>query len=105
VGYNAAVVVLLDRLDEIERDQEFGKKLVAAIRHRASYGDRCREPYVTGQTQVVSVAHADTLQVIAVGGNTGRLVGVGFRTQDDDELIRDLERERRRKKREAASAA
>ena len=83
MGYNATVVVLLDRLDEIEKDPEFGKKLSAAIRYKASHrhakrGDLGYQPCgdeATGQTQVVSVEHADYTQIVAVGGNCGRLLG------------------------------
>ena len=100
MGFNATVVILNDRLSEIERDPEFGKKLARAIR----CFDRSRPermPYVTGQTQVIEVAHADTLQVVAIGGNTGRVIGYGCYRDDNDALIKQLERERRRKATEA----
>jgi len=77
MGFNAALVVLCDRLDEIERDPEFGKKVANAIREN-SMPEKYRRTYITGQTQVVCVAHADTAQVIKVGGNTGSLVGYGL---------------------------
>lgn len=94
MGFNATVIVLNDRLDEIERDPEFGKKLADAIR-RFDRSRQDRMPYVTGQTQVIEAAHADTLQVVAVGGNTGRVIGYGHYRQDDDSLIKLLERDRR----------
>lgn len=100
MGYNATLVVLTDRLDEIERDPEFGKKVAAAIRYHSAYGkEGIRErsaPYVTGQTQVVGVEHADVMQIVAVGGNCGRTIGYGSRRQNDNDLILCLERERRR---------
>lgn len=109
MGYNASVCVLLDRLDEIERDPAFGKKLAAAIRYRVMHAKppRCdvSAPYVTGQTEVVAVAHADVMQIVAIGGNTGRLVGCGHYREDDDSLIRGLERDRRNKAKAAKSAA
>jgi hypothetical protein len=40
MGFNATVVVLLDRLSEIELDPHFGKKLCDAIRYQASYRER-----------------------------------------------------------------
>ena len=104
MGYNASVVVLVDRLEEIERDPEFGKKLAAAIRHRNAYGvtrDRPSAPYVTGQTEIIAVEHADTLQVVAIGANSGRLIGRGHWTQDNDELIQQLERERLERNRQS----
>ena len=100
MGFNSVLVVLNDRLDEIERDQEFGKKVAAAIRYHGAYQgvdiEHRAAPYVTGQTQVVSVAHANTVQVIAVAANCGRVIGHGFWTQSDDELIKGLERQRQR---------
>jgi hypothetical protein len=100
MGFNSVLVVLNDRLDEIERDPEFGKKVADAIR---SHGYPRYQRYVTGQTQVISVHHADTLAVVAVGGNTGRIIGYGHWSQDDESLIQHLERERKRKAKEAKS--
>jgi hypothetical protein len=74
MGFNASLVILCDRLGEIERDPEFGKKVAAAIREHG-FPEKYRRTFITGQTQVVGVAHADTEQVIVVGGNTGRLAG------------------------------
>jgi hypothetical protein len=111
MGYNATVVVLLDRLDEIEKDPEFGKKLSAAIRARASYRgwedkypDRAN-PYVPGQTYVADVAHADALQIVAVGGNTGRVIAHCYYTDTNDQIIRRLNRERLHRERAARKAA
>lgn len=90
MGFNATVVVLLDQLHSIEKDPDFGKKLGAAIRHRSmdSKGDH---PYVTGQTQVVEVHHADGQVVVTVGGNCGRVLGYGgsYRATDE-EIIKSL---------------
>lgn len=102
MGFNATVVVLNDRLDEIERDPEFGKKLARAIREH-SFPEKYRRTYVTGQTQVVDVQHADTAQIIVVGANCGRVLGYGHWTQSDDNLIKNLNADRLRKKREAKS--
>jgi len=81
MGYNATVVVLCDRLDEIENDPEFGKKLARAIRAKNH-----EDVYITGQTQVIAVAHADTMQVVAVGGNTGRVIGWGHYSSSNEDL-------------------
>lgn len=97
MGYNSVLVVLNDRLHEIERDPEFGKKVADAIRAHGSSRGRYGEPYITGQTQVISVQHADFAQVVRVGGNCGRLLGYGHWTQDDDALIQGLVKERKRK--------
>ena len=100
MGFNTTVVVLNDCLHEIENDPEFGKKLAAAIRsfdHRPE-----RMPYVTGQTQVIGCHHADGMMVFAVGGNTGREVGYGggYRSTDD-EIIKELDRQRKQRAKEA----
>jgi len=110
MGYNATVVVLLDRLDEIERDPDFGKKLAAAIRYRASFptDDKTRPGYryagaeATGQTQVIEVHHAAWQMVVTVGGNTGRVLGYGGGyVANDDTIIKCLNDDRLRRKREA----
>jgi hypothetical protein len=109
LGNNATVVVLLDRLDEIEKDPEFGKKLARAILWRANNGPgepryaHYPEPYVTGQTQVVEVHHADNQAIVAVGANYGRQIGWswGWKRTDDEiieELYKDLKRRRREEK-------
>lgn len=100
MGFNATIVVLLDQLDSIRRDAEFGKRLADAIIKKSS--DPNSDPYVTGQTQVIEVHHADHQIVVAVGGNTGQVLGFGgsYRSPPDD-MIERLNRgrlERRRAK-------
>lgn len=63
MGYNATLVVLTDNLDQIEKDHSFGKKVADAIRNHPN-----NSVWVTGQTQVISVDHADYYQIVAVGG-------------------------------------
>lgn len=100
MGWNSVIVVLNDRLHEIENDPEFGKKLAQAIREH-SYPKQHRQEYITGQTQVISCCHADTMQIVAVGANTGRVLGYGHWRQSDDDMIKGLERERRIKNQRA----
>jgi hypothetical protein len=100
MGYNSVLVVLNDRLHEIERDPEFGKKVANAIRH-FSRSDPERMPYITGQTQVINVEHADTAQVIRVGANCGRVIGVGYWQRTDEELVASLYHEIKKRAREA----
>lgn len=81
MGFNATVVVLLDRLREIEKDPEFGRKLADAIRYKVGNpqpggaGYRYGADEATGQTQVIEVHHADGIVAVAVGGNTGQVLG------------------------------
>ncbi|MGF6434359.1 hypothetical protein ABIE91_009579 [Bradyrhizobium elkanii] len=104
MGYNATVVVLVDQLDRIEKTPDFGKQLADAI--RAKLNDPSERhisaPYVAGQTQVIETHHADHMMVVAVGGNTGQILGWGggYRS-DPDEMIKWLNADRLRRKREA----
>jgi fructose-1,6-bisphosphatase/inositol monophosphatase family enzyme len=78
MGDNAVLVVLNDRLDEIERDPEFGKKVAAAIRgFRRRRSDAARIALMATGAVVVSVEHADTRQVVEVSRNNGRLMRNG----------------------------
>lgn len=105
MGFNATVVVLLDQLYRIENDPTFGKQLAEAIRAK-SMKPQLDHPYVVGQTQVIEVHHADYQVVVAVGGNTGRVMGHGgsYRATNDD-MIKWLNDDRLRRKREAKLAA
>lgn len=103
MGFNATVVVLVDQLDDIANDPHFGRKLADAIVHKANdpnnkYGF---EPYVTGQTQVVEVHHADQQVIVAVGGNCGQVIGFGGGySASPDEMIKTLNAQRLRRERE-----
>lgn len=107
MGFNATVVVLVDRLGEIEKDPSFGERLAEAVRHKLNDPNNRhgREPYVTGQTQVIEAHHADSMVVVAVGGNCGQVLGYGggYRS-DPDEMIKWLNDDRLRRKREAKTA-
>lgn len=107
MGYNATIVVLVDQLSQIEKDPAFGEKLVAAIRAKMNDPNEryIRAPYVTGQTQVIEVHHADHQMVVAVGGNTGQVLGLGgsYRTKPDD-MVQLLNAERLRRKRESKAS-
>jgi len=104
MGYNATIVVLVDQLSSIEKDPEFGKKLADAIRHKLNDPNNrySREPYVTGQTQVVEAHHADSQVIVAVGGNCGQVIGLGGSyNATPDQMIKALNDQRLRRQREA----
>lgn len=104
MGYNATVVVLVDQLNAIESDPQFGKKLADAIRHklRDPNNRHGSDPYVPGQTQVVEVHHADAQVAVAVGGNSGQVLGVaGSYVAKPDEMIKNLNDDRLWRKRQA----
>jgi hypothetical protein len=92
MGFNTPVLILNDRLDEIKNDPYFGPKLAFAINEFSSSPDY-KQPYLTGQTQIINVAHADVLQVLAVGANHGRVIGSGHWTMDNKALIEQLYRQ------------
>lgn len=108
MGWNATVVILVDQLQSIERDPDFGKKLADAVRHKLNdpNGRYGREPYVTGQTRVVEAHHADHMVAVAVGGNTAHVLGfAGGYAADPDDLIKNLNQSRLMRKRLAKETA
>ena len=85
MGFNTAVVVLNDHLHEIERDPEFGAKVAEAIR----YAGRDKYQYTSGFS-VLPTQHADTMQVVAIGGNTIRNLGYSYWSAKDEDILRSL---------------
>jgi len=74
MGFNSTVLVLNDRLGEIERSpEEFVKEMLDTIRS-IGCSDKTGDFYV-GQSTVMSCAHADTVTVLAVGGNCSTVLG------------------------------
>lgn len=75
MGYNSTVLVLNDRLGEIERDPEaFVKEMINAIHRKGmTYGEAA--VFYPGQSSVISCAHADQVTVMAVGGNHATILG------------------------------
>lgn len=74
MGHNSTILVLNDRLGEIERDPEgFVKEMIQAI-SRKGMQDKAVDFY-PGQTSVISCAHADQVTVMAVGGNHATILG------------------------------
>lgn len=108
MGFNATVVVLVDQLTAIENAPNFGKQLADAVRQKLNdpNGRYGRAPYVAGQTQVIEAHHADGMMIVAVGGNTGQVLGYGggYRS-DPDEMIKWLNDDRLRRKREAKASS
>jgi hypothetical protein len=94
MGYNSTVLVLNDRLGEIEREPEkFVKEMLHAIQ-RSAMADQ--EDFYPGQSTVMSCAHADVVTILAVGGNhatvMGRFHNGGRHYQEEDQvkLLREL---------------
>lgn len=85
MGYNSVLLVLNDRLSEIEKDPDFGKKVVNAIREHAGRPSHFATVWPS-QTLVIGQAHADDAQVLVVAANQGHLLGMGH-WKDSDELL------------------
>jgi hypothetical protein len=72
MGYNATVVVMLDSLDEIRKDKNFGEKLFHAIlkvEHGNANGIDISSGHSCNAATVIEKHHADGVSLIAVGGN------------------------------------
>ena len=84
MGFNTAVMILNDHIHEIAKDRHFGEKLAEAI-SRAG-----RERLYTSGFEVLPTQHADTMQIVAIGGNTMRRLGYSSCYADDEQILRDL---------------
>jgi hypothetical protein len=74
MGYNTTLLVLNDRLGEIERDpKKFVTEMIQAIHRKGSRDEEM--DFYPGQTSVIHCAHADDVHVIAVGGNHATILG------------------------------
>lgn len=77
MGFNTTVVVLNDCLTDIEKDKDFGKKLVNAISHASlgEHADRYRLDVSAGPSYnaatVIESHHADNTTLVSIGGNCG----------------------------------
>lgn len=78
MGYNTTLVVLNDGLGAIASDPKFGEKIKNAVSYLSIYpakrmdipaGNHCNP------AAVIETHHADQTTLIAVGGNTGIVLG------------------------------
>ena len=90
MGYNSSVLILNDRLYEIEQDKEFGKNLARAISELSIKKMVRFGPQVTA----VETHHADGFSVVAFGGNTAYHLGTTWcpsatkSTSHEEEILR-----------------
>jgi len=93
MGYNVTIVVHSDSLGTIAQDPEFGKNLVEAIGQLnvSEPGKVIDVPCLNhcNAAEVIEQHHADQTVVVAVGGNTGTVLGThyGWQSQTDEERI------------------
>ena len=91
MGFNSTILILNDQLSSIERDPEgFVKEMVNAISSIGCSGDK--QDFHPGQSTVMSVSHADTVTILAVGGNHSTVLGRVYNggkhhTPEDQEFI------------------
>ncbi len=77
MGFNTTIVILNDALGDIEKDKDFGKKIVAAIRKNSCTNSR--ETLYSGNGncgEVVEQHHSSYDYLIKVGGNCGEVQGI-----------------------------
>jgi hypothetical protein len=76
VGFNSGILVLNDRISEIERSPDhFVKGMVQAIHKSASHNEPHGTEFYVGQSSVICCAHADMTQLVAIGGNCSTILG------------------------------
>ena len=95
MGFNSTILLLNDRLGEIERDPEgFVREMMNSI-HGLGCADEMVD-FFPGQSTVMSVAHADQVTILAVGGNhatvLGRVYNGGkhYTPEEQEDLLRKL---------------
>lgn len=89
MGFNSVMVVLNDRLHEIEEDKSVGKEIWRAITEKGWPNPNHTYPnYYDHGLQCVGVGHADETQVIIVGQNTGHQAFKLFGYYTDEEILK-----------------
>jgi len=71
MGYNTAIVICNDALNEIKKDVTFGKKLVSAIQDQ--YSEQKPLSFDHSAT-VVGQEHMDVHFTVLIGDNTGKII-------------------------------
>ena len=76
MGFNATVVVMMDSLDQIKEDPEFGSNLAAAVMKVSAYGGSAdvHSGSFCNAATVIECHHADYDVLVKVGGNYGEVV-------------------------------
>jgi hypothetical protein len=79
MGFNTTVVVHNDSLHTIEKDPDFGKNLVQAIRvmdcHRSDKVIDVPSINHANAAEVIETHHADQIVAVAIGANSGAELG------------------------------
>jgi hypothetical protein len=96
MGYNTAALVLNDAIGAIANDSEIGarisRQIALAGREKGDVTAHGAAGIHIGAIQVLPPQHADSVQIVAVGGNCIRSLGYSGRWEPED-LLRDLARQ------------
>tara|TARA_Y100000310_G_scaffold218778_1_gene220079 strand:- start:1754 stop:2269 length:516 start_codon:yes stop_codon:yes gene_type:complete len=93
MGFNTVVLILNDRLGEIERDAEnFVKEMCLQAGGGGNMGPAPLD-FHRSQSSIIETHHADQTAVILVGGNTATVIGFarGWRHTEVHNQVRILE--------------
>ena len=82
MGFNTCLVILNDKLHDIEDDPDFGRKVSEAVNSMRIPCD------INGAAKIVACTHSSRSVTVEVGGNTGRVIDPIL--QDAAMLIRKL---------------
>ena len=87
MGYNTVALLFNDQLSHLDGDPRAGEKIAHAVR---SWQPQDQMSGLFGQGRVISVAHADTPQLVIVGMNRGVLVKDAEASDADYRIIEDM---------------
>jgi len=100
MGFNSTVLVINDGLDQIEKDDEFGKKVGDGIRRLGptmGKGIEISSGNHANPAKVLETHHADETAIIAIGQNCGtvlfRLWGCHHKEEDKLRLVKEMANE------------
>jgi len=94
MGFNTTVLILNDRLSDIEKDPEkFVKELSLMAGGGRAQGPAPHDFHAASQSGIIETHHADQTSVILVGGNTATVLGFarGYRHGEAHNQVRILE--------------
>lgn len=86
MGYNTACLILNDQLHDIARREGVGRSIELSV----LTASRQREGHYTPGFTALPSCHADTVQIVAVGGNQIVSLGYGHWQDDPETLLRKL---------------
>lgn len=90
MGFNTSVILFNDDFGTIEKDREFGEKLVKATMETNK--PKFHQTFIHG-AEVIETHHADQTSIVAFGGNCGHILSrptvFGWK-HDEVELLKAL---------------